>query len=103
MRLLSARSLFPLALIATGALAIAAPEAEVQPAAAITALEVQPAKVAIHGFVESAQVLVTAKLADGTTADVTRLATLKATGDVAEISPAGLITPKKNGAKASSN
>jgi hypothetical protein len=71
---------------------------EAPPASLATALDVQPAKIALHSFVESAQVLVTARLADGTTADVTRLARLRTSGEAAEISATGSVTPRKNGA-----
>jgi hypothetical protein len=57
---------------------------ETPPSSPITALAVEPARIALHSFVESAQVLVTAQLADGTTADVTRLARLRAAGEAAE-------------------
>ncbi len=63
----------------------------------ITALDVQPAKVVIDGMVESAQLIVTAKLASGETADVTRLASLKLTGNNVAVAPNGHVTPVKNG------
>jgi len=71
---------------------------EALPKQAISALEVQPEKVVIDGIFESAQVIVTAKLATGETADVTRLSSLKLTGDIAAVTPAGHVTPLKNGA-----
>jgi hypothetical protein len=51
--------------------------AEALPKQRITALEVVPPRIAIHGRFESAQVLVNARLATGEVADVTRLAKLQ--------------------------
>ena len=66
----------------------------------IVALEVQPAKVVLAGKYEAAQLVVTAKLADGVTADVTRIAVLALEGGVAEVNSKGKVTPLKNGAGA---
>jgi hypothetical protein len=74
-----------------------APAPEHLPKQAIASLEVQPATVELHSKYGYAQLLVTAHLADGTTADVTRLAKFVAPAEAA-ISPAGQLTPVKNGA-----
>ncbi len=74
------------------------PAAEVMPKQKITALEVQPSKVVLDGKFAAAQVLVTAKLASGEVADVTRFATLKIGGDCAAVSKTGHIEARKNGA-----
>src|SRR3954468_11106442 len=73
-----------------------APAPEHLPKQAIVSLAVEPAKVELHSKYGYAQLLVTAKLADGTTADVTRLAKFVPPVEAA-ISPAGQLTPLKNG------
>ncbi|HET6407672.1 MAG TPA: DUF1549 domain-containing protein, partial [Chthoniobacteraceae bacterium] len=70
---------------------------ETLPKHSITALEVEPKTIVIDGMMESAQVLVTAKLATGDFADVTRFASLRSNNDVVTISPRGHVTPRKNG------
>lgn len=76
-----------------------APVVEALPAGArIASLEVQPAKIAINGKFEAAQIVVTAKLDNGDLADVTRLAKLAAGGGVAEVTPTGQVRPLHNGA-----
>jgi WD40 repeat protein len=75
------------------------PAPETLPAGAkIASLDVQPAKVVLTGRYEAAQLLVTAKLASGDVADVTRMAKLNAVGGIAEITPSGQIKPLGNGA-----
>jgi hypothetical protein len=75
-----------------------APDApERLPKQPIVSVQVQPPNMVIHGGFEGAQVIVTAKLASGDSADVTRLSSLKLAGDVAAISPGGRVTPMKNG------
>ena len=74
--------------------------AEVMPKQKIVSLEVQPAKVALDGRFAAAQVIVTAKLASGEVADVTRFATLRVGGDCAEVSKSGRIEARKNGVAA---
>ena len=74
----------------------AVPEA-LPPGAQIASLEVQPAQVVLAGKYEGAQLVVTAKLADGTTADVTRLAGYQLSGECAEISKSGRIAARGNG------
>ncbi len=78
-----------------------APAPETLPASAqVAALDVQPQKVVLNGKYEAAQLVVTAKLASGESADVTRLAKITATGEVAAVSPTGQVKPLKNGAGA---
>ncbi len=67
------------------------------PGAQIVALDVQPAKVVLDGKYEAAQLVVTANLASGETADVTRLATLSVDGGVAELTPTGQVRPLRDG------
>lgn len=75
------------------------PVPEMLPAGAqIASLDVQPAKVVLSGKYESAQLVITALLATGEVADVTRMAKLQMTGDLAEVSAAGRVQPLKNGA-----
>src|SRR4051794_23500579 len=74
---------------------------EALPAGAhVSAIEIQPAKLVINGKFEAAQVIVTARLASGDSADVTRLAALSIEGGIAEVSPTGQIKPLRNGAGA---
>ncbi|MEK0449147.1 MAG: hypothetical protein RL088_1415 [Verrucomicrobiota bacterium] len=73
------------------------PEAPEQlPKQAIVSVEISPAEVKLSNAREYAQVLVTARLADGGTADVTRLAKFSADG--ASVSATGIVTPKADGA-----
>ena len=65
--------------------------------AQIASLDVQPKNIKLGKPTEYAQLLVTAKLLDGTTADVTRISKIKAQGIEAEISPRGLVRPKIDG------
>ena len=67
--------------------------------AKVVSLDVQPAKVSISGKYETAQLVVTAKLADGATADVTRLAKyfVACDGVLAEVTPTGQVRPLRNG------
>ena len=65
--------------------------------ATLTRLDVQPPKVVIAGKYEAAQLIVTAKLADGATVDVTRIAKLTLDGGTAEVNANGKVTPLKNG------
>lgn len=71
--------------------------AEAPPKQAIASLEVQPEKVVIDGMIESAQLLVTAKLASGESADVTRFATLHSSAEIVSVSPSGRLIPRNNG------
>ncbi|MEO7317710.1 MAG: DUF1549 domain-containing protein, partial [Chthoniobacteraceae bacterium] len=76
-----------------------APVPETLPAGAqVASLDVQPAKVVLSGKYESAQLVVTAKLVSGDRADVTRIAKVTMSGEVAEVSAAGQVRPLKNGA-----
>ena len=52
----------------------------------------------VRGRYEAAQVIVTARLATGDSADVTRIASLQLDGGVAEVSRLGRVTPVRNGA-----
>ena len=77
------------------------PATEALPAGArVSAIEIQPAKIVINGKFEAAQVIVTARLASGDSADVTRMAALSIEGGIAEVSPTGQIKPLRNGAGA---
>ena len=98
-----ALALLPLAVCANALNADApkppVPEALPAPAQVMT-LEVQPAKVVLTGKYEAAQIVITAKLASGDAADVTRIAKVTMTGEVAEVSATGQVKPLKNGAGA---
>ncbi len=65
--------------------------------AKVVALEVQPAIVKLGSRNDYAQLLVTAKLASGDTADVTRLVNFKLPSAIAEVSAKGHLRPVKNG------
>ena len=105
MRFLPCRFLLTFAAFSLGAWAAspvpemakpAVPEA-LPPGAQIAGLEVQPAKVTLAGKYEGAQLVVTARLADGTTADVTRLASYQISGECAEVTKTGRIAARANG------
>ncbi len=66
--------------------------------AKVVGLDVQPPKVVIAGKYEAAQLVISAKLADGATVDVTRIAKLALDGGTAEVNATGKVTPLKNGA-----
>ncbi len=75
-----------------------APVPETLPAGAqVVSLDVQPAKIVINGRYETAQIVVTAKLASGDSVDVTRLAKLQSVGAVAEVTPLGQVKPRAGG------
>ena len=74
----------------------AVPEA-LPPGAQIAGIEVQPAKIALAGKYEGAQVVITARLADGATADVTRLAGYQLSGDCADVTKTGRVNARTNG------
>ncbi|MGB8170421.1 MAG: DUF1549 and DUF1553 domain-containing protein [Chthoniobacteraceae bacterium] len=75
------------------------PVVESLPAGAqVVGLDVQPAKIVINGRYETAQIVVTAKLASGDFVDVTRLAKLQAAGAIAEVTPLGQVKPLAGGA-----
>lgn len=61
--------------------------------AEVTGLEVQPAKLAFNRRNDYAQLLVTARLESGETADVTRLAKFSIEPKLAEVSPRGVVHP----------
>ena len=65
--------------------------------AKVVGLDVQPPKVVIAGKYEAAQLVISARLADGSTVDVTRIAKLALDGGAAEVNATGKVTPLKNG------
>jgi WD40 repeat protein len=68
--------------------------------AKIVALEVEPKSIALSRWTDSAQILVTARLANGEALDVTRLAKLELSGfskSAASVSASGVVLPKANG------
>ena len=76
--------------------AFAAKEA-LPPGAKILSLEIAPAAVTLHGCFDAVQLLVTAKLANGDTIDVTRLATYAVAAPSAAVTAAGQVAPLANG------
>jgi len=71
---------------------------EALPAGAqVAALDIQPAKVILSGRYAAAQLVITARLSTGDTADVTRIAKLQIDGAVAEVTPNGQVKPVRNG------
>jgi len=71
--------------------------AETLPKLPITALEISPAEVKLASAHDYAQVLVTARLSSGDTADVTRFAHFTAKGAGIAATPNGILTPKADG------
>ncbi len=65
--------------------------------AKVAALELHPGGIKLNSLNEYAQLLVTARLESGDTADVTRLAQFSLAADIAEISPRGILHPLKDG------
>lgn len=68
--------------------------------AKVVALEVEPNSIALSRWTDSAQILVTARLANGEAIDVTRLAKLELSGfskSAASVSTSGVVLPKANG------
>jgi len=65
--------------------------------AQVASLDVQPSSVKIGKATEYSQLMITAKMTDGTTADVTRMANLTLTGEVAIMDKRGLVRPNKDG------
>ena len=82
--------------MATATPALAAKEA-LPPGAKILSLEIAPAAVKLHGCFDAVQLLVTAKLANGDTIDVTRLATYAVAAPSAAVTAAGQVAPLANG------
>lgn len=80
----------------TPAMAQAVPEA-LPAGAKIASLTVAPATVKLHGCYDSAQLLVTAKFANGDTMDVTRLAKFAFAAKFGEMTPGGQVHPLANG------
>jgi len=74
------------------------PPAEALPVGAqVVSLDVQPPKVVLSGKYETAQVVVTARLASGDSVDATRLARLQLEGEAATLTPLGQVKPVRNG------
>lgn len=66
---------------------------------AVATIEVEPAKIAIGKPAEYAQLLITAKMSDGTRADITRMAKITAEKEnVVGISARGMLRPVRDGA-----
>ncbi len=78
------------------AMALAVKE-ELPAGAKVAALDVSPAQVRLQGCYDAVQVLVTARLADGTVVDATRLARFELAGQVAAATAQGRIDPLGNG------
>ena len=76
--------------------AFAAKEA-LPPGAKIASLEIAPAAIRLHGCFDAVQLLVTAKLANGDTVDVTRLVTYTVAAPSASITATGQVAPLANG------
>ncbi len=74
-----------------------APKEALPPGAKIVSLEIAPAAVKLHGCFDAVQLLVTAKLANGDTLDVTRLATYAVAAPSAAITATGQVAPLANG------
>jgi len=80
----------------TPAMAQAVPEA-LPAGVKITALEVAPPAVKLHGCFDATQLLVTAKLTNGESMDVTRLATYALGAKIGQVTASGNVGPLANG------
>ncbi|TDU68116.1 WD domain G-beta repeat uncharacterized protein [Prosthecobacter fusiformis] len=68
------------------------------PGLTVASIEVQPTNVSIAKANEYAQLLVTAKMSDGSKADITRMAKITFNGgDAASVNERGLVRPSRNG------
>ncbi len=67
------------------------------PGATVKGLEAQPARIALAGGFAYAQLLVLARLDNGETVDVTRMAQANLSAPVVEVSRTGLVHPKADG------
>jgi len=65
--------------------------------AVITSLSVEPDRIAFKKSIDYTQLLVTAHLADGSTADVTRLITTGLDRPIIRLTPGGLVNPVQDG------
>ena len=68
--------------------------------AKVIALEAEPKQILLNKWTDSAQIIVTARLANGESVDVTRLAKLELSGfskSAASVSAAGVVLPKASG------
>ncbi|MFZ4766730.1 MAG: DUF1549 domain-containing protein, partial [Roseimicrobium sp.] len=65
--------------------------------AKVASLDVSPKAIKLNKPTEYAQLVVTAQLADGTTADVTRMVKISAKGIAANVSPRGMVRPTADG------
>src|SRR5262245_10853912 len=81
--------------VVTGVLAMGAEQ--LPEGATIARLEANPAQIALDGPYSYAQVLITAELASGDKIDVTRMVQSTVTDDLAEVSPALVVRPKRDG------
>ncbi|MSU51250.1 MAG: DUF1549 domain-containing protein [Opitutus sp.] len=97
--LLSATALAPASFAAAVMTPVASFEIKeaLPPGAKITALEVAPAVVKLHGCYDAVQLLVTATLADGGRLDVTRFAAYQMGGAVGAVTATGQMSPLANG------
>jgi hypothetical protein len=83
--------------VAAPAFAQAPPAEKLPDGAKVVRLDVKPAAVKLTGPFAYSQLLVTAHLEGGTTADVTRIATYTAPGPHFNITPAGMVRPGTDG------
>lgn len=65
--------------------------------AVVASIEVEPKTVQVTKATEYAQLLITARMTDGTRADVTRMAKLTLTGDAVGIDKRAMVRPEKDG------
>lgn len=65
--------------------------------ATVAAIEVEPKTVKVTKATEYAQLLITAKMTDGTRADITRMAKITINGDAVGIDKRAMVRPEKDG------
>jgi len=74
-----------------------APEETAPDLAEVASLYVEPREIALDSPVAYAQIVATAKLASGDVIDATRFVDVKVSGDAVEVSPRGLVKPRRDG------
>ena len=70
---------------------------ELHKGAVVASLEVNPSSIKIGRATEYSQLLITARMQDGSSADVTRMAKIKVDGAAAVVDPRGTVRPEQDG------
>ncbi len=75
----------------------AKPKEKLPPGVAVTAVAVQPESIQLDNQYAYVQVLITGRLASGEQIDLTRMAEVSGSTDLATVSPTGVVRPKQDG------